>query len=206
MLRVTTMTTDPWRTTELMEVTARGGRADTVLRLAERVQTAMRAGGAHTAVASFWTPAAIPDTRLSRAKGFWKARRDLAAIVPASADLSEAPHAGADGLRFFACVRVSLEDLGDLLVAALTYERNRACILVPLRALPSEGFFVKVRDALAAARFEAEILGTLSAEALGESCVVVVPAGRYDDPECGLLLHGPSSLLGTIEGVRDVSC
>lgn len=200
------MTTEtPWSAFELIGPAGPGQRSEALIALSESLGRGLSELKARTAVAYYWTQTGVPDAPLARAKGFWKASRDLAATIPSTAALSEAAFLRADGLHFIGSAHAPLAELPRLVLSVHRYARNRACILVPLGDVVPLDAAASIADVLSTARFELQVVRALRARALGWRCVVVVPAGRFDDPEACLVLTGPVVLADSVEGLSEIS-
>ena len=192
------MTTDPgWQMYEFVRRVEPTRRAAAIAALCERIERAFRQLGARQIVAYYWTSAGVTDTPRRRANGFWKARKDVAGTVPSAAALEQEAWLRSDGLHFLASARTPLSGLGSLVTSVHQYERSRACVFVPLRSVLPDDAPRRASEALAGARFEYEIPRALHHDARAGNFIVLLPFGRFDDPEAGLVLAGPDTL-GTL--------
>jgi hypothetical protein len=157
----------------------------------EAVGHALSRLGADRALGFLWTPVGIPATKLARAKGFWKAWRGVGESLPAQAKRAEWALSRADGLHFLGRVEVPVTDLPALIDAMHRYERNCGCVVVPLGdALPATAH-ERIVAALSTARFEKDLVSQLCGAAQEWHATVMVPFGRFDDAEVGLMIAGP---------------
>lgn len=202
---VITMTTEQmWTAFELVELVDAAKRYETLEAITGRLVPALHQIGSQSAVAVYWTSAALRDSPLARAKGFWKSWREVAATVPTSALLSEERVHCGDAIHFLASAAVPLSKMGLLNSSVLRYERNRACVLVPLTDGASTTSVLGTRDVLARSRCELDVVQELGPEASRSNVVVIVPFGRFDDCECGMFLYGPAALEGMVPGLHRV--
>lgn len=190
----TTTTDDGWKVYELMERCEPRWRINMLSSMTERVSDVLGLLGAKQATVCYLSPPTGRNSLLARAKGFWKLHPDVMSTIPQSAAMESIPDVGPDGLDHLGLATVRLTELVDLVVSVHKYPRNGGCIIVPLGERNSVRSLQGIRSVLSKARSELCIIKELTREAQHNSVVVIVPFGRFDDIESGLMLCGPASL------------
>ena len=142
----------------------------------------------------FWTPFSVEDSRLNRKRGFWRGQTTLRAAVPLEAHITERAVSSADGLHFVATATVTQREFSLLIKACHAYAHLRSfVVLSDVGSDWSESLLGDERGLSRKFAYELSLLKFLAPHSRSRDAIVVLPFGRFDDHEWGLMGVGPES-------------
>lgn len=201
----TTMTTDcDWPICELVEAVTPRHRAILLTELSQRIGATLMENGARSAHAFIWTKYPVRDSSRAGTGRVELHRNDLASVMPRGSVLTEETIERADGRHYIRSAQVGLDRLPALVGVVHAHTCNCGCIMIPLRIAPSADIGLHVAEVLSHARFELQILSDLRPRAHVLSCAFMVPVGRFDDRDSGLIFIAPRALCDLVDGARVV--